>query len=316
MKNFVLELNSIVKNFGTKLVLNQLNLAIKHGEVYGLLGANGAGKSTTVRLICGLLQADAGTAYCLGQKVGKPISLLGYMPQIGSLYNDLTVIEHLFFFAGIHGLNQIEQRVDQLLAQYGLLTRKHERVGNLSGGWRQRLAFVVSIIHEPRLLLLDEPSAGLDPSAREQLWQSIRALTDLQGVTVLVTTHYLEEASRCDRIGYLAHGHLMAEGEPHALAKQLSLSTWHISQVNANNSAQLFEKTLLERLTDCIGFNRVSNGWRLTCPQQTLLPQAILDSVEDYHATINQVETDLADTLTWLAREAAENSKPIAKASI
>lgn len=316
MNNFALELNSITKKFGAKPVLNQLNLAIKHGEVYGLLGANGAGKSTTVQLICGLLQADAGTAYCLGQKVGKPINLLGYMPQIGSLYNDLTVIEHLYFFAGIHGLNQIERRVDQLLAQYGLLARKHERVGNLSGGWRQRLAFVVSIIHEPRLLLLDEPSAGLDPNAREQLWQSIRALTDLQGVTVLITTHYLEEANRCDRIGYLARGHLMAEGEPHALATNLSLNTWYISQVSPNNLAQLFEKTLLQCLTDGIGFNRVSNGWRLTCPQQTLLPKAILDLVEHYHAVINQVETDLADALTWLARETADNSQPIAKAAI
>jgi ABC-2 type transport system ATP-binding protein len=316
MNNFALELNSIVKSFETKLVLNQLNLAIRHGEVYGLLGANGAGKSTTVRLICGLLQADAGTAYCLGQKVGKPIGLLGYMPQIGSLYNDLTVIEHLYFFAGIHGLNQIEHRVNQLLNQYGLLARKHERVGNLSGGWRQRLAFVVSIIHEPRLLLLDEPSAGLDPSAREQLWQSIRALTDLQGVTVLVTTHYIEEASRCDRIGYLAQGHLMAEGKPHSLAKHLSLSTWHISLNSNNCAAQLLENTLLQRLTGGIGFNRVSNGWRLTCPHQTLLPPALLDFVADYHATIEQVETDLGDTLTWLARDIPENCKPIAKAAI
>jgi ABC-2 type transport system ATP-binding protein len=290
---FAIEMTGLNKRFGKVLALNGLNIAIKRGEIYGLLGANGAGKSTTIRLICGLLQADAGAGHCLGSALGVPSGDLGYMPQRGNLYDDLTVDENLRFFAGAHGLHTVD--IPALLLIHDLSARAQQRVGTLSGGWRQRVAFVVSILHQPKLLLLDEPSAGLDPQAREQLWTAIRNLASQQGTTVLVSTHYIEEASRCDRIGYLSGGQLLAEGEPHQLADKLKLQTWHIALREG------LPNTIdgLSMAHACL--NRVSDGWRCVALKESTLPTAVADWCKQNAVTATATQTDLADVLAWLA---------------
>lgn len=303
---FALEISGLVKHFGPVEALNGLNLSIKKGEVYGLLGANGAGKSTTVRLICGLLKADSGTGQCLNTPLGLPVKSLGYMPQTGSFYDDLTVIENLYFFAGLHGISHIKKQVDQLILQFGLSGRANQRVSELSGGWRQRLAFVLSILHQPKILLLDEPSTGLDPLARENLWASIRKLSDQQNVAVLITTHYTEEARRCDRIGYLSKGKMMVEGQPHDLAKKLNLITWYISLPKDIFHNVTFEQIVQQSMND-IGVSRISNGWRLVGSSTQTLSQEVSNWIAHNNAKVKMKDVDLSDTLTWLTNTTADS---------
>jgi ABC-2 type transport system ATP-binding protein len=306
MSLFALQIHGLVKHFGSVHVLNGLDLSIKKGEIYGLLGANGAGKSTTIRLICGLLQPDAGTGQCLNTPLGTPVKKIGYMPQTGNLYDDLTVLENLCFFADLHGIEHIKNKVHDLLIEFGLNERVHQRVSELSGGWRQRLAFVLSILHQPQLLLLDEPSTGLDPRAREKLWASIRKLSTQLNVAVLITTHYIEEASRCDRIGYLSKGLMMVEGVPHDLATKLNLITWHISLPKDNCDNDAFEEMVYQSMQD-IGLSRVSNGWRLVGRMVVELPSELSLWINSHYAKLEIVNSDLSDTLTWLTSTNLDN---------
>lgn len=307
MKPYAIEVRGLKKTFGQLPVLDQLDLLVNHGEVYGLLGANGAGKSTAMRLVCGLLRADAGTGYCLDYPLGNPIPELGYMPQRGNLYDDLTIVENLRFFASAHALDFANDRVDELLMIHELTGRAHQRVSNLSGGWRQRVAFAAALLHSPRLLLLDEPSAGLDPQAREHLWQAIRQLSDHDKVTVLVTTHYTEEASRCDRIGYLSDGHLAAEGAAHQLANDIGLTTWHIALPHPSSLISQPEAIQDDLASAKMSMIRTSDGWRITGRMGMLLPAALTHWCEHSHVQILPVTATLADALAWLACENKTN---------
>lgn len=210
------------KRYGAMAVLRGLTLTIKTGEIYGLMGANGAGKTTALRIICGLIAADQGEGRCLSARLGRRPLGIGYMPQRGGLYDDLTIAENLAFFAGAYGVGVAAARA--ALNEHGLEARARQRVGTLSGGWRQRVGLAAALIAQPELILLDEPSAGLDPVARDTLWQTIRSRVDA-GATALVTTHYIEEAECCDRIGFLRQGQLLAEGAPGALGSALGLIT-------------------------------------------------------------------------------------------
>ncbi len=301
MMTQAIDIRGLKKCFGALTAVNELDLVIGYGEIYGLLGANGAGKSTAMRLICGLLHADSGTGHCLNRPLGSAMPELGYMPQRGNLYDDLSVAENLRFFAGAHALLNITERVNQLIATHQLSQYAQQRVGNLSGGWRQRVAFAAALIHQPRLLLLDEPSAGLDPQARERLWLAIRRLSD-ESVTVLITTHYIEEASRCDRIGYLQTGRMVAQGPAHQLASSLGLSVW---QVSLPNEGTLFDipESVLANLPLCdMCITRVSDGWRLTGLASTPLPLELV-SWCNQHATLISSSPTLSDALAWLGRE-------------
>jgi ABC-2 type transport system ATP-binding protein len=210
-------------------VVDHFDIRVPRGAIYGFLGPNGSGKTTTIRMLCGLLTPDAGDGTCLGLDVRHDADRIkenvGYMTQKFSLYDDLTIEENLMFMARVHGLDRRQQRVKEALERLGLVERKKQLAGKLSGGWKQRLALAASTLHEPQLLLLDEPTAGVDPQARRTFWDEIHALST-QGLTVLVSTHYMDEAERCHDIAYISYGQLIARGTAKEILEQTGLVTF------------------------------------------------------------------------------------------
>lgn len=210
-----IDVQGLNKTFGDRHVVNDVSLKIEEGRICGFLGPNGSGKTTTLRMLCGLLTPDSGAGQALGFDIIREAEAVklrtGYMTQRFSLYEDLTIAENLAFTARVYGLDRRRQRVDAALERLGLTTRRGQLAGTLSGGWKQRLALASATLHEPRLLLLDEPTAGVDPKARRTFWDEIHALA-AQGLTVLVSTHYMDEAERCHEIAYISYGRLIARG--------------------------------------------------------------------------------------------------------
>ncbi|WP_029003411.1 ABC transporter ATP-binding protein [Azorhizobium doebereinerae] len=210
-----ISVEGLSKKFGDRLVVDNLTMSVRRGQIYGFLGPNGSGKTTTIRMLCGLLTPDAGHGTCLGldirtqsREIRKHV---GYMTQKFSLYTDLSVRENLEFVARLYGVPRPEDAAQQALVRLGLEGRGRQLAGELSGGWKQRLALGACILPAPQLLLLDEPTAGVDPQARREFWAQIHDLA-AEGLTVLVSTHYMDEAERCHEIAYIAYGHLLARG--------------------------------------------------------------------------------------------------------
>ncbi len=210
-----IDVRGLVKRFGGKTAVDGVDIQMPYGKVWGFLGPNGSGKTTTIRMICGLLHPDAGEGRCLGFDIRTDAMSIkqstGYMTQRFSFWEDLTIRENLEFVARLYHLPQRRALVDNTLETLGLEHRQHQTAGELSGGWKQRLALAAVTMHRPRLLLLDEPTAGVDPQARRDFWDEIHRLS-MTGLTVLVSTHYMDEAERCDRIVYLANGRLVTSG--------------------------------------------------------------------------------------------------------
>lgn len=228
----VIDVHGLTKSFGATTVVDGIDMQVCEGEIYGFLGPNGSGKTTTIRMLCGLLTPDAGEGTCLGHDIVTESDLIklkvGYMTQRFSLYEDLSIRENLAFVASIYGLKKPRQAVRETLEKLGLETRANQLAGALSGGWKQRLALAAAIMHEPKLLLLDEPTAGVDPKARREFWDEIHQLAD-NGLTVLVSTHYMDEAERCHKICYLAYGKLLARGTVNEVIRGSGLVTWLVS---------------------------------------------------------------------------------------
>jgi ABC-2 type transport system ATP-binding protein len=211
----VIEVQGLTKRYGSRTVVDHVSMLVKRGQIYGFLGPNGSGKTTTIRMLCGLLTPDEGSGSCLGFDIRSQSRQIkrqvGYMTQKFGLYDDLSIEENLDFIARIYEVPQRRAKVDATLAQLGLGTRRQQLAGALSGGWKQRLALAACLLHNPQLLLLDEPTAGVDPKARRLFWDQLHVLA-AGGMTVLVTTHYMDEAARCHSLAYISYGRLLAQG--------------------------------------------------------------------------------------------------------
>ncbi|NGM51320.1 ABC transporter ATP-binding protein [Caulobacter sp. 602-2] len=229
MSDLAVDVSGLNKSFGPRHVVQDVSIQVEKGRITGFLGPNGSGKTTTLRMLCGLLTPDSGEGQVLGLDFRRQAEAVkrqtGYMTQKFSLYEDLSIEENLDFVARVHELPRRRERVADSLERLGLTARRKQLAGSLSGGWKQRLALAASIMHEPRLLLLDEPTAGVDPKARREFWDEIHALS-AEGLTVMVSTHYMDEAERCHDIAYIAYGRLMARGTAEEVIARSGLVTF------------------------------------------------------------------------------------------
>ena len=227
-----IQVTGLAKSFGGKRAVDGIDIDVPRGAIFGFLGPNGSGKTTTIRMLCGLLTPDAGSGTCLGfdllKQAGEIKRRVGYMTQRFGLYEDLTVRENLDFIARMYDIRPREERVAEIIRRFGFTERRDQRVAGLSGGWKQRLALAGCVLHQPELLLLDEPTAGVDPNARREFWEMIHALA-AEGVTVLVSTHYMDEAERCHRVAYLAAGKLLLQGTAPELVAGSGLVAWRVT---------------------------------------------------------------------------------------
>ncbi|SKA74383.1 ABC-2 type transport system ATP-binding protein [Paucidesulfovibrio gracilis DSM 16080] len=238
--NPVISVHGLTKQFGDRVVVDGLDMQVGAGEIFGFLGPNGSGKTTFIRMLCGLLRPDSGEGTCLGLDIRTQAASIkpqvGYMAQRFSLYEDLTVKENLEFMARVYGLEHIRDTVDATIQRMGLERYARNLAGSLSGGWKQRLALGACTQHNPRLLLLDEPTAGVDPGARRDFWDEVHKLAG-QGLTALISTHYMDEAERCHRLAYIAYGKLLARGTTEELVRGSGLITWTVRSKNGDDEA-------------------------------------------------------------------------------
>lgn len=245
MTEYVIDVKGLNKKFGNKHVVRDVDLRVKKGEIFGFLGPNGSGKTTMLRMICGLLTATSGGGHCLGYDIIKDsLSIkkhVGYMTQKFSLYDDMTVQENMEFVGRVYQVKNLKQRVKEVLDQLEFGSRNKQLAGSMSGGWKQRLALACCLLHDPDLLLLDEPTAGVDPKARRDFWDQIHKLSS-EGITTLVTTHYMDEAERCTRLAYIAYGDLLAEGLMEDIIADSGLHAWALMGPNAYAMAEMLRK--------------------------------------------------------------------------
>jgi ABC-2 type transport system ATP-binding protein len=232
-----IDVKGLTKSFGGREVVHDLSMQVKRGSIYGFLGPNGSGKTTTIRMLCGLLTPDSGQGTCLGFDIRRDADKIkrrvGYMTQRFSLYQDLSVRENLEFVARLYGVPDASGAARGMISRLGLSGREGQLAGELSGGWKQRLALGACTLPNPQLLLLDEPTAGVDPKARRDFWNEIHALA-ADGLTVLVSTHYMDEAERCHEIAYIAYGYLLARGTVDQVIAQSALTTYTVTGDNLN----------------------------------------------------------------------------------
>lgn len=305
--DLVIDVKGLTKLFGTRKVVNNVDMQVARGEIYGFLGPNGSGKTTTIRLLCGLLTPDAGTGTCLGYDIlteSPKIKLeVGYMTQKFSLYEDLSIRENLDFIARIYQLPDRRNAVDAAIEKLNLKARASQLAGTLSGGWKQRLALASCIMHKPKLLLLDEPTAGVDPKARREFWDEIHELAD-DGLTVLVSTHYMDEAERCHKICYLAYGQLLARGTANEVIDASHLRTWTVT------SSQKQIHRLARDLNGRAGVDIVApfgTTLHVSGTDANALTRAISSYRNDAGLTWTEDQPTLEDVFILMMKQSADN---------
>jgi ABC-2 type transport system ATP-binding protein len=243
----IIETHGLSRRFGSLIAVRDVSLSVTRGEIFGVLGPNGAGKSTTIRMLCGILDPSGGSGKVVGFDIATEAERIkqriGYMTQRFSLYEDLSVVENLTFYAGIYGVPRAARkaRVERVLEQSGLLGRRKQLAGTLSGGWKQRVALASSTIHEPPLLFLDEPTAGVDPVSRREFWEQIHRLAS-EGTTVLLTTHYMDEAERCHRLAFIFRGQLLDVGTPEQIIERRALRALELETDKPREAAELLRQ--------------------------------------------------------------------------
>lgn len=299
-----IDVRGVTKSFDGKKVIDNIAIRVEPGEIYGFLGPNGSGKTTFIRMLCGLLKPDGGEGTCLGLDFltgSREIkNQVGYMTQKFSLYEELTVLENLDFVSRVYGLPDRRARLENILEEHGLAGRKHQLAGGLSGGWQQRLALAACMLHAPKLLLLDEPTAGVDPKARRDFWESIHKLA-ADGLTVLITTHYMDEAERCHRIGYLAYGHLLATGTVPEVIERSGLHTWSVAGPDLQGVA--------DRLEGRPGIEQIvpfGTTVHISGTDQARLEEAIRPEQKS-HYTWKKIPSSLEDVFIHLMESSKDN---------
>ena len=302
--DLVIDVTGVTKRFGPKTVVNAIDLQVRRGEIYGFLGPNGSGKTTFIRMLCGLLTPDAGRGVVLGYDVRTQQAEIkrhvGYMTQRFSYYEDLSIRENLEFIARIYDVPQRAAVVRQSLERLGLANRSHQLAGQLSGGWKQRLALAACLIHTPQLLLLDEPTAGVDPKARRDFWDEIHRLAG-EGLTVLITTHYMDEAERCHRLAYIAYGNLLARGTVAEVIAAAKLTTWTVTGPKLRAIADALRGR--EGVEQVVAFGNTIH----VSGRDTAKLDAAIAAVRDREHTWTRVAAGLEDVFISLMDEARDN---------
>lgn len=305
MNDWAINVKNLTKKFGNKTVVNNIDLQVPKGKIYGFLGPNGSGKTTTIRMLCGLLTPDGGEGTCLGFDILKQSKIIrkkvGYMTQKFSFWEDLTIRENLEFTAQIYGLDNIKERTNQTLEKLGLTNRAEQLAGTLSGGWKQRLALAACILHEPEILLLDEPTAGVDPKARREFWDELNRLSD-SGITILVSTHYMDEAERCHKIIYIAYGNIMAQGSVDFVIKNTALHTLKLEGKNLNELQQQ-----LSNIPDIITMALFGEKLHICGTDGNYLQKQLEPILKKYKISCRETETSLEDAFIYYLKQAGEN---------
>ena len=303
-----IDVRDLTKRFGDKTVVDHFSMQVPKGAIYGFLGPNGSGKTTTIRMICGLLTPDEGSGVVLGHDIASDSEGIkrevGYMTQKFSLYEDLSIAENLDFVARMYEVPDRQSRVAKALDDLGLASRKTQLAGTLSGGWKQRLALAACLIHEPKLLLLDEPTAGVDPSARRDFWDHIHDLAHA-GITVLVSTHYMDEAERCHALAYIAYGKLLAHGTIREVIDEARLATWEIE------GEKVME--IVDELRAKPGVEMVApfgNTLHVSGTDHAALERAVNESAKRPGLEIRKVDPTLEDVFIHLMRDVGEAARP------
>jgi ABC-2 type transport system ATP-binding protein len=303
--DWAIDVRGVNKHFGDKHVVNDLSLQVARGEIFGFLGPNGSGKTTSIRIMCGLLTPDSGSGTCLGFDILKQSDEIkrrvGYMTQRFSFWDDLSIRENLDFVARVYQMPRRREAVERAIESLGLAGRATQLAGALSGGWKQRLALAACMLHEPELLLLDEPTAGVDPGARRDFWDELHALA-ARGISVLVSTHYMDEAERCHKLAYIAFGKLMAQGTAEEIIAGQNLSTWEITGDDLAATA--------ERLRGEPGVEQVAafgSALHVTGRDAAALEETLRRVAAGTGARAERARTGLEDVFIHLTERAVDN---------
>jgi len=302
---YAIDIEGLNKHYGEKHVVRDVSLRVRRGEIFGFLGPNGSGKTTTIRMVCGLLKPDSGSGTCLGHDIVRERAAIkrnvGYMTQRFSFWEDLSIAENFDFIARMYEIPERKLAVRRALETLGLTARARQLAGALSGGWKQRMALAACMLHQPSLLLLDEPTAGVDPRARRDFWDELQNLA-ARGISVLVSTHYMDEAVRCHKLAYIAYGKLLAQGSAEEVIASQHLSTWAIHGDRLSElQDELRRRPGVEQTVTFGGVLHVSGTDR------ALLGRTVEAAARSGGRHAEPVETDLEDVFIYLMGKAPDN---------
>lgn len=303
----IIDVHHLSKKFKDSTAVSDVSLQVKYGEIFGFLGSNGAGKTTTIRMLCGLLTPDSGEGTCLGYNIltesDKIKKNVGYIPQFFGLYKQLTVYENLMLIAELYGVLNRETKINSVMNQLDLTSKRNQLSGSLSGGWKQRVSLAAALVHDPFLLILDEPTASVDPKTRRDFWEIMHNLSS-QGMTILLSSHNMDDVQRCNRIAYISNGQLLMHGKIDDIIDQVNLYTWRVTGKNLTLLAEQLQKS-----PDVGQVVTFYDALHVSGQDPEILEKAITPYRNNPNFTWEQTNAKLEEVFIWLSRTA----KPIGK---